>query len=160
MKFEKIITLTAYEVEYIDQRQPKPRTVHRETVILDGGMISAIERLGMRPNGYICRKYEAEGYTVANIHKGEKLTAYVDLEQLWKETSQAVELEQLRRTVQTMEETSQNSAGEEGKELDAIYKASHHDTFGLAFNMFNIGFMRGIRCGKAMAKKQWKGEKR
>lgn len=27
MKFEKTITLTAYEVEYIDQRQPKPRTI-------------------------------------------------------------------------------------------------------------------------------------
>lgn len=113
MKFKKSITLMAFEVSIVDKREGKPRTARQETVILDGGMISAIERLGMRPNGYICRKYEAEGYTVANIHKGEKLTAYVDLEQLWKETSQTVELEQLRRTVQTMEETSQNSAGEE-----------------------------------------------
>lgn len=99
MKFKKSITLMAFEVSLVDMRGEKPHQTRRETVILDGGMISAIERLGMRPNGYICRKYEAEGYTVANIHKGEKLTAYVDLEQLWKETSQAVELEQLRRTV-------------------------------------------------------------
>lgn len=45
------------------------------------------------------------------------------------------------------------------KEIDAIYKASHYDKFDLAFNMFNmfnIGFMRGIRYGKAMAKKQIK----
>lgn len=113
MKFKKSITLMAFEVSLVDMRGEKPHQTRRETVILDGGMISAIERLGMRPNGYICRKYEAEGYTVANIHKEEKLTAYVDLEQLWEETAQAVELEQLRRTVQTMEETSQNSAGEE-----------------------------------------------
>lgn len=116
MKFNKSITLMAFEVSLVDMRGEKPHQTRRETVILDGGLISAIERLGMRPNGYICRKYEAEGYTVANIHKGEKLTAYVDLEQLWKETSQAVELEQLRRTVQTAEETLQDPAGKEGKE--------------------------------------------
>lgn len=44
-------------------------------------------------------------------------------------------------------------------EINAIYKASQYDKFDLACNMFDIGFMRGIRCGKAMAKKQWKGEK-
>lgn len=116
MKFKKSITLMAFEVSLVDMRGEKPHQTRRETVILDGGMISAIERLGMRPNGYICRKYEAEGYTVANIHKGEKLTAYVDLEQLWKETSQTVELEQLRRAVQTMDKNFQEPAGEEGKE--------------------------------------------
>ena len=113
MKFKKSITLMAFEVSLVDMRGEKPHQTRRETVILDGGMISAIERLGMRPKGYICRKYEAEGYTVANIHKGEKLTAYVDLEQLWKETAQAVELEQLRRAVQTMDKNSQEPAGEE-----------------------------------------------
>lgn len=41
-------------------------------------------------------------------------------------------------------------------EINAIYRASQYDKFELAFNMFNIGFMRGIRCGKAMAKKQIK----
>lgn len=45
------------------------------------------------------------------------------------------------------------------KEIDAVYNASQYDTMRFAFNMFNIGFMRGIRCGKAMAKKQWKGKK-
>lgn len=112
MKFKKSITLMAFEVSIVDKREGKPRTARQETVILDGGIISAIERLGMRPNGYICRKYEAEGYTVANIHKGEKLTAYVDLEQLWKETSQAVELEQLRRSAQAMEGALQDPSGQ------------------------------------------------
>ena len=49
MKFFKTINLTAYEVEYIDQREPKPRTVKHEAVVLDGGRISALGRLGIRP---------------------------------------------------------------------------------------------------------------
>lgn len=52
MKFEKTITMAAYKVEYIDQRQPKPRTVHRELIVLDGGKLPAIERLGLRPAGF------------------------------------------------------------------------------------------------------------
>ena len=53
MKTEKTINLTAYMVEYIDQREPKPRTVHTQTVVLDGGKISALARLDMRPAGWI-----------------------------------------------------------------------------------------------------------
>ena len=51
MKTEKTINLTAYKVEYIDQREPKPRTVYTQTVVLDGGKISALNRLDMRPAG-------------------------------------------------------------------------------------------------------------
>ena len=36
MKIEKRVNLYAFEVEYIDQREAKPRTVRRETVVLDG----------------------------------------------------------------------------------------------------------------------------
>lgn len=46
MKLEKRITLTAYEVEYIDNREPKPRTIHWEQIVLDGGRLSALARLG------------------------------------------------------------------------------------------------------------------
>lgn len=52
MKFQKTINLTSYMVEYIDKRQPKPRTIRRELVVLDGGRVNAIQRLGMRPAGY------------------------------------------------------------------------------------------------------------
>lgn len=51
MKTEKTINLTAYMVEYIDQREPKPRTVHTQTVVLDGGKISALARAGHAPGG-------------------------------------------------------------------------------------------------------------
>lgn len=95
MKLEKIITLTAYEVEYIDQRQPKPRTVHRETVVLDGGKLSALERLGMRPAGYLAQQFERSGYTVATIRRGETINAHVDLSELWDKTRKEIELQQV-----------------------------------------------------------------
>lgn len=95
MRLEKTITLTAYEVEYIDQRQPKPRTVHRETIVLDGGKLSALERLGMRPAGYLAQQFERSGYTVATIRRGETINAHVDLAELWDKTRKEIELQQV-----------------------------------------------------------------
>lgn len=96
MKFEKTITLTAYEVEYIDQRQPKPRTIHRETVVLDGGKLSALERLGLRPAGYLTQQFECNGYTVATIRRGETINANVDLAELWDKTMNEIRQEQFK----------------------------------------------------------------
>ena len=104
MKTEKIINLTAYVVEYIDQREPKPRTIHSQTVVLDGGKVSALARLDMRPAGWITQQFERDGYTVASIHKGETITAHVDLADLWRQTSQAVELARLQKTVVEMQQ--------------------------------------------------------
>lgn len=104
MKTEKTINMTAYVVEYIDQREPKPRTVHTQTVVLDGGKISALARLDMRPAGWITQQFERDGYTVASIHKGETITAHVDLADLWQQTAQAVELARLQKTVVEMQQ--------------------------------------------------------
>ena len=94
MKFEKTITLTAYEVEYIDQRQEKPRTVHRGTVVLDGDRLAALERLGIRPAGYVSQQFERSGYTVATIRRGETINTHVDLSELWDKTMNEIRLEQ------------------------------------------------------------------
>lgn len=104
MKTEKTINMTAYVVEYIDQREPKLRTVHSQTVVLDGGKISALARLDMRPAGWITQQFERDGYTVASIHKGETITAHVDLADLWQQTAQAVELARLQKTVVEMQQ--------------------------------------------------------
>lgn len=95
MKFEKTINLTAYEVEYIDQRQEKPRTVHRETVVIDDGILAALERLGMRPAGYISQQFERSGYTVATIRRGETINAHVVLSELWDKTMNEIRLQQV-----------------------------------------------------------------
>ena len=94
MRLEKTITLTAYEVEYIDQRQAKPRTIRRETVVLDGDRLAALERLEMRPAGYISQQFERNGYTVATIRRGETINAHVDLSELWDNTMNEIRLEQ------------------------------------------------------------------
>lgn len=100
MRTEKIINLTAYTVEYIDQREPKPRTVRTETVILDGGKISALNRLDMNPGGYICREFERGGFTVCTVRKGEMITARVDLADLWQQTAAQIERDRLKAQLQ------------------------------------------------------------
>ena len=100
MKTEKTINLTAYTVEYIDQREPKPRTIHSQTVVLDGGKISALARLDMRPAGWITQQFERDGYTVASIHKGETIAAHVDLADLWQQTATQVERDRLKIQLQ------------------------------------------------------------
>lgn len=111
MKTEKTINLTAYVVEYIDQREPKPRTVHTQTVVLDGGKISALHRLDMRPAGWITQQFERDGYTVASIHKGETIAARVDLVELWQNTAAAAELaetkKQLARVIEQLKEAEE-----------------------------------------------------
>lgn len=84
MKIEKRVNLYAFEVEYIDQREAKPRTVRRETVVLDGGRVSALERLGQTPQNWICQQYARQGFSVGAVHKGDRLTAKVDTGFLWK----------------------------------------------------------------------------
>ena len=98
MKFEKEITLVAFEVVYYDLRQPKPRTMLREDVILDGGRISSLERLGIRPAGYIAQQFERNGYAVTEVRWGERIQAQVDLAELWSQANlqkQAAKIRQI-----------------------------------------------------------------
>ena len=80
MKLEQKISLHAFEVEYIDQREAKPRTLHRESIVLDGGRMNTLDHLNQTPQSWI----RQQGYTVAATHKGESLTAKVDTGFLWK----------------------------------------------------------------------------
>ena len=99
MKLTKTIRLYAYAVSFVDTRQPKPRAEQTETVILDGGRVDALSRLGMRPAGYITQQMQAEGYAVTSIRPAEQLNAQVDLADLWRQTTQAVELAQLKKVL-------------------------------------------------------------
>ena len=84
MKLEKKISLHAFEVEYIDQREAKPRSLHRESIVLDGGRMNTLDHLNQTPQSWIRQQYAQQGYTVSAIHKGESLTAKVDTGFLWK----------------------------------------------------------------------------
>ena len=100
MKTEKTRKLSAYMVEDIDQRETKPRTIHTQTVVLDGGKVSALARLDMRPAGWITQQFERDGYTVASIHKGETIAAHVDLADLWQQTAAQIERDRLKAQLQ------------------------------------------------------------
>lgn len=84
MKLEKKISLHAFEVEYIDQREAKPRSLHRESIVLDGSRMNTLDHLNQTPQSWIRQQYAQQGHTVSAIHKGESLTAKVDTGFLWK----------------------------------------------------------------------------
>ncbi len=52
--------------------------------MLDGGRVSALERLRPVPQSWICQQYARQGFTVGAVHKGDHLTAHVDTGFLWK----------------------------------------------------------------------------
>lgn len=107
MNFEKRINLTAFEVDFIDTREPKPRTVHREQIVLDGGRLSALARLGQTPAAFITQQYEAAGFRVSSIHRGESIEARVCLPTLWAEVQKENALRrlaQLNHRDETMKE--------------------------------------------------------
>lgn len=85
MKLTKEITLIGYTVEYFDLRQPKPRTMHTETFVLDGGRLNALHRLNRSGHGYIANLYEAQGYGGVRVIQGKTISAPVDLNDLWQQ---------------------------------------------------------------------------
>lgn len=83
VKLQQKIALVAFEVDFYDRREAKPRPVHHERVVLNGGRLNALERLGLTPAGWIAQQFEGMGYAVAQVTKGESLNASVDLNALW-----------------------------------------------------------------------------
>ena len=84
----------------------KRRTVRvdtAQTVVLDGGKISALARLDMRPAGWITQQFERDGYTVASVHKGETIAAHVDLADLWQQTAAQIERDRLEAQLNSEE---------------------------------------------------------
>lgn len=83
LKLNQKIAMVAFEVAYIDRREPKPRREHTERVVLNGARLNALERLGQTPAGWITQRFEAQGYAVQQVKRSETLTADVDLNALW-----------------------------------------------------------------------------
>ena len=73
MKLEKKISLHAFEVEYIDQREAKPRTLHRESIVLDGGRMNTLDHLNQTPQSWIRQQYShSKGYEQTKAPKLNK----------------------------------------------------------------------------------------
>lgn len=84
MKNLRTVNMTGYTVEYVDLRQSKPRTVNKETVVLDAETIRAADVIGVNVADYIKRYFEKGGYSVISVAKGDKREAVVDLKELYR----------------------------------------------------------------------------
>lgn len=89
----KHINMAPYEVTYVDLRDPLPREHHKELYVLDMGAVSAAQRLGIVLSNYIKEKYAYHGFHVVELKKLERVTAYVDITELYQRTVQPQEVE-------------------------------------------------------------------
>lgn len=86
MNCRKQIVMTGYHVQFVDLREPKPRTVYDETYVLDRKFIDSLGVVRINVIDYITEKYAKAGYHVCNVQKAHsKRAAYVDLRQMWED---------------------------------------------------------------------------
>lgn len=80
------ITLTGYNVQYVDLREPKPRATHSEIFVLDAGTIDAASCVGMDVPELIKQRYERGGYHVCTVERVKcKRHATISLQDLWQQ---------------------------------------------------------------------------
>ena len=85
MKFRKELVLTAYRVQYIDLREPKPRTPKEAIHVMDKHWMGALCLTGQTAAGNIRDQYERAGYkvfAVDSIKPNRRIE--LDLCQLWE----------------------------------------------------------------------------
>lgn len=80
-----VMMLTAYRVQYVDMREPKPRTIHTEVYVLDAGTIGALSHTGQAVPDFIRRRYETGGYMVITVEREPgRRQIPLDLQALWR----------------------------------------------------------------------------
>lgn len=85
MNCKKKMTLTGYNVQYVDLREPKPRTIHTQIYPVDRDWQEAVALLGLNVTDVIRARYERGGYKALSVDRiaGKRLTS-IDLGELWK----------------------------------------------------------------------------
>lgn len=85
MKCRKEIVLTGYRVQYIDLREPKPRTPKEAVHVMDRQWLYALGLTGQNVTGNITKQYEQAGYKVFAVEPIKpKRRVELDLLQLWE----------------------------------------------------------------------------
>ena len=80
----KELILTGYRVQYIDLREPKPRTPREEIHVADRQWLEAIGLVGLTAAECIKKLYEGRGYKVFAMEPIKpKRVVGVDLKELW-----------------------------------------------------------------------------
>ena len=84
MKCRKQIVLTGYRVQFVDLREPTPRTPQETIHVVDHQWLDALGLLGQNITGNIRDQYERAGYKVFAVEPIKpKRVAEIDLCQLW-----------------------------------------------------------------------------
>jgi len=89
MKCRKQIVLTGYRVQFVDLREPKPRTSKELIHVADRQWLDAMGLVGHNVAYHIKSQYERAGYKVFAVEPIKpKRVAEIDLCQLWAATEE------------------------------------------------------------------------
>lgn len=86
MKCEKEIVITAFKVQFVDIRAPRPREVQEEIYCIESDMMAAMGLLHIYAADKIRDIYEKKGYRAFSIERiAQKCVVPLDLRQLYTE---------------------------------------------------------------------------
>ena len=84
MKCRKQLILTGYRVQFVDLREPKPRTPQEQIHVADNQWLDAMGMTGQNVIVNIQEQYERAGYKVFSVEPIKpKRVAEIDLCQIW-----------------------------------------------------------------------------
>ena len=88
MNCKKEIVLTGYRVQFVDLREPKPRTPQEEIYTVDRDFLDALGLLHLEITDTIKSRYETIGCKVFSVEKiGPKRVVTLDLNRLFTEVA-------------------------------------------------------------------------
>ena len=106
MKCRKQIVLTGYRVQFVDLREPKPRTPQEQIHVADNQWLYAMGMTGQNVIANIQEQYERAGYRVFSVEPIKpKRVAEIDLCQLWEQLTPPATEEAITTT--TEEDTAE-----------------------------------------------------
>lgn len=91
MKCRKQLVLTGYRVQFVDLREPKPRTPQEQLHVADRQWLDAMGLIGHNVADAIKSQYEKGGYKVFSVQPIKpKRVVELDLCQIWNEAEQPI----------------------------------------------------------------------
>ena len=107
MKCRKQLVLTGYRVQFVDLREPKPRTPQEQIHVADRQWLDAMGLIGHNVADAIKGQYEKGGYKVFSVQPiTPKRVVELDLCQLWNEAEPPIS-EEVPATTTEEEDTAE-----------------------------------------------------
>ena len=107
MKCRKQLVLTGYRVQFLDLREPKPRTPQEQIHVADRQWLDAMGLIGHNVADAIKSQYEKGGYKVFGVQPiTPKRVVEIDLCQLWNEAEPPIS-EEVPATTTEEEDTAE-----------------------------------------------------